>query len=65
MADNNSLIEKLEDLQARVEEVSTLITDPSVIADQQRYVRLTKEYKELEDLMNARKEYANLLGNLA
>ena len=65
MADNNSLLEKLEGLQARFEEVSTLITAPSVIADQQRYVRLTKEYKELEDLMNARKEYANLLGNLA
>ncbi len=65
MADNNSLLEKLEGLQARFEEVSTLIADPNVIADQQRYVRLTKEYKELEDLMNARKEYANLLGNLA
>ena len=65
MADNNTLLEKLEGLQARFEEVSTLITDPNVIADQQRYVRLTKEYKELEDLMNARKEYANLLGNLA
>ena len=65
MADNNSLLEKLEGLQARFEEVSTLITDPNVIADQQRYVRLTKEYKELEDLMNARKEYANLLGSLA
>ena len=41
-----------------------MITDPSVIADQQRYVRLTKEYKDLEDLMNARKEYAMLLANL-
>ena len=44
--------------------MSTLITDPSVIADQQRYVRLTKEYKELEDLMAARKEYATLLTSL-
>ena len=60
----NTLLEKLDGLVARFEDVSTLITDPSVIADQQRYVRLTKEYKELEDLMNARKEYANLLGNL-
>ena len=64
MAENNNLLEKLEGLQARFEEVSTLITDPSVIADQQRYVRLTKEYKDLEDLMNARKEYAMLLANL-
>ncbi len=60
----NTLLVTLEGLQARFEEVSTLITDPGVIADQQRYVRLTKEYKELEDLLAARREYANLLGNL-
>ena len=60
----NTLLDKLDDLKARFEEVSTLITDPAVIADQSRYVRLTKEYKELEDLMAARKEYASLLSNL-
>lgn len=60
----NTLLDKLDALQGRFEEVSTLITDPAVIADQQRYVRLTREYKELEDLMTARREYANLLSNL-
>ena len=43
MADNNTILEKLEGLVARFEEVSTLITDPAVIADQKRYVKLTKE----------------------
>ena len=61
MADNNTILEKLEGLVARFEEVSTLITDPAVIADQKRYVKLTKEYKELGDLMNARKEYMQVL----
>ena len=51
MADNNTILEKLEGLVARFEEVSTLITDPAVIADQKRYVKLTKEYKELGDLI--------------
>lgn len=60
----NTLLEKLEGLVARYEEVGTLITDPAVVSDQARYVRLTKEYKELEDLMSARKEYATLLANL-
>ena len=64
MADNNTLLDKLDGLVARFDEVSTLITDPSVIADQQRYVRLTREYKELENLMAARKAYAELLSNL-
>ena len=54
---DNSILNKLEDLVARFDEVSTLITDPAVIADQTRFVKLTKEYKELSDLMNARKEY--------
>ena len=45
MADTtNSILQKLDGLEARYEEVSTLITDPSVIADQNRYVKLTKEW---------------------
>ena len=61
---NNTLLEKLDGLVARFEEVSTLITDPSVIADQKRYVKLTKEYKELSDIMKARREYIQCLNGL-
>ncbi len=57
----NHILQKLDGLEARFEEVSTLITDPSVIADQQRYVKLTKEYKDLEDIMKARKKYVDCL----
>ena len=64
MAENNTLLEKLDGLVSRFEEVSTLITDPNVIADQKRYVKLTKEYKELGDLMAARKEYLQCLNGL-
>ena len=60
MAETN-LLEKLNGLLPRFEEVSTLITDPSVIADQQRYVKLTREYKDLSSLMKARKEYMRVL----
>lgn len=64
-ANSDTLLEKLDGLTARFEEVATLITDPAVIANQQRYVRLTKEYKELEELMKARRKYAGLLANLS
>ncbi len=59
----NNLLEKLEGLVSRFEEVSTLITDPNVIGDQKRYVKLTKEYKELNSLMAARKEYIQCFRN--
>jgi peptide chain release factor 1 len=38
-----------------------LITDPAVIADQQRYVRLTKEYHDLERILEAEREYVSAL----
>ena len=39
MADN-SLLNRLDGLVSRFEEVGTLITDPSVIADMKRFVKL-------------------------
>ena len=59
--DNNNILQKLDGLESRYEEVSTLITDPDVIADQSRYVKLTKEWKDLGDIMDARKRYINCL----
>jgi len=60
----NTILAKLNGLIGRFEEISTLIADPSVIADQKRYVRLSKEYKELDDLMEARKEYLQTLDGI-
>lgn len=61
----NNILQKLDGLEARYEEVSTLITDPNVIADQQRYVKLTREYKDLEDIMKLRKQYVDCLEGIA
>ena len=60
----NQLLQRLEGLDARFEEIGTLITDPQVIADQQRYVKLTKEYKSLETLLAATARYKRLLGDI-
>ena len=63
--DNNNILQKLDGLEARFEEVSTLITDPDVIADQNRFVKLTKEYKDLGDIMDARKRYIACLNSIS
>ena len=60
-----TLLEKLEGLQHKFEEISTLITDPSVITDQKRFVKLNKEYHDLELILNAKKEYELALAHLA
>ncbi len=60
-----NILQRLDGLQHRFDEVSLLITDPSVIADMKRYVKLNKEYHELETLLAAKTKYENLLSNLA
>ena len=59
-----SLLERLDGIEGRFEEVGTLITDPSVIADQKRYVKLTKEYHDLELIVNATRRYRQMLSNI-
>ncbi len=60
-----SLLTRLEGIESRFEEVKTLITDPAVIADMKRYVRLNKEYRELERLTDATSRYRQLLDDAA
>ena len=61
----NSLLNKLEGLVSRFTEIGTLITDPDVIADMKRYVKLNKEYRDLERIVKARDQYQNTLNGIA
>lgn len=58
------IIDKLEGVKLRFEEVGQLITDPEVINDMKRYVRLNKEYKDLEPLVETYEKYKNILSNI-
>lgn len=61
----SALLEKIEGLYHKFEEVSTLITDPAVIADMKRFVKLNKEYRDLEQIVNTGNRYKTLLQNIA
>lgn len=61
---DNSLLGKLQHLVTRFEEVGTLITDPAVIADMDRYVKLNKEYSDLQKIVEVRNEYKAALESI-
>ena len=61
---DNPLLEKLETFYIRFKEIGQLITDPEVIQDMERYVRLTKEYKDLEAITVAADKYKQALRTL-
>lgn len=60
----SSLLEKLESLQHRYEQIGTQLGDPGVISDRKRYKSLTKSYRDLEKVVVAYKEYQQVLSNI-
>lgn len=61
---NMDILDKMEGLEAKFHEVSLLITDPAVIADQTRYVRLNREYHDLERVLTSAEKYKKALSDL-
>lgn len=59
-----SIIEKLQRLAERYEELSGLLSDPRVIGDQTRFRAYSKEYVELEEIVNTFQQYQNTLADI-
>ncbi len=58
------MLDKLNIVKQRFDEVSDLIIQPDVISDQKRYIKLNKEYKDLKVLVDKREQYVQLTNNL-
>ena len=58
------MLDRLQYVKQRFDEISDLIIQPDVIADQKRYVQLNQEYKGLKGLMEKREEYVRLTNNI-
>ena len=58
------ILSKIDGIEAKFHEVSLLITDPSVIADQARYVRLNRDYHTLEQVLKVTNQYKHALAAL-
>ncbi|HML84895.1 MAG TPA: peptide chain release factor 1 [Bacteroidales bacterium] len=58
------MLEKLEAIYNRWLDIEKQINDPEVMADMKRYIKLNKDYKDLTPIVDAYKEYDNILGNL-
>lgn len=59
------LLEKYESIKHRFEEIQQQITDPAVMSDMKRYVKLNQEYKNLEKLTGVFRQYKNMVESIA
>ncbi len=59
------MIEKLEEIKHRFEEVGQLLVQPDIISDMKKYSQLNKEYKDLNKIVQKYETYRNVLANLS
>jgi len=62
---NNMIIERLEGVKTRFIEVGELLTQPDVLSDMKKYIKLNKEYKDLEGIVEVYEKYKLTLLNIA
>ena len=58
------MIDKLHAIKDRFKEVSDLIVQPEIISDMQKYIKLNKEYKDLEPIVSKINEYVKVVNNI-
>src|SRR5689334_4335155 len=58
------MIEKLEEIKSRFEEVAQLIVQPDAVSDMKKFSQLNKEYKDLEKVVRKYDAYAQVLDGL-
>ena len=51
------MIDKLNIIQQRFNELSDLIIQPDIISDQKKYVQISREYKDLKEIVDKKNEY--------
>ncbi len=57
------MVEKLKLVENRFAELSELIIQPDIISDQKRYIKISKEYKDLKKIIDKGEVYKNLIAN--
>jgi peptide chain release factor 1 len=58
------MLDKLEAIQARFDEVGVALTNPEIVGNNQKFSALSKEYRSLEKIVIARKEFLQLLNDV-
>ncbi len=60
----NLILDKLQGVKVRFDDIRKMISDPDIVSDMKRYIKLNREYKNLEPIISAYKSYKNIVINI-
>lgn len=58
------MLEKLEKIYNRWQDIGEQINDPEIVSDMKRYIKLSKDYKDLQPIVDGYRKYTNVIDNL-
>src|SRR6476469_6081004 len=58
------MLDKLEAIKARFDELGVALTNPAIISDNKKFGQLSKEYRSLEKIVNAYTDYKKVLDDV-
>ena len=58
------MLEKLKTLEERFNQLSKMLIQSDIISDQSKYIKISKEYKDLKTVVDKKNEYENVLANI-
>jgi peptide chain release factor 1 len=61
---DQGLLNKLEQISFKYDEIAKQMVDPDIISDMKRYVNLNREYKELSEIVKVYHLYRDVLTNI-
>ena len=62
--DHNSMLDKLEAIKAKFDNLSVALTNPDIVSDNKRFSAMSKEYRSLEKIVDLRSEYVKTLEDI-
>lgn len=60
----NSILEKLDSIKARFDELGIALTNPEIVSDNKRFIATSREYRKLEPITTAWKKYRACLDSI-
>ncbi len=62
--DNNNMLDKLDAIKAKFDNLSVALTNPDIVSDNKRYSAMSKEYRSLEKIIKVRNEYVKTMEDI-
>ena len=62
--DNYNMLDKLDAIKAKFDNLSVALTNPDIVSDNKRYSAMSKEYRSLEKIINVRNEYVKTMEDI-